>query len=65
MARNIAPGINRHFRIESLPIHDRDEYLSVKNTLKLKAYPSGPYHIFASDTSSEMIEIARRNAERA
>lgn len=28
-------------------------------------YPSGKYEIFASDVSEEMVEIAKRNAERA
>lgn len=31
----------------------------------MKAYPSGEYTISASDINSEMIDIARRNAERA
>ncbi len=65
MARNIAPWLERSFRIESLPFHDKDEYTSVKNTLRLKAYPSGKYHILASDRDPHMIEIARRNADRA
>lgn len=31
----------------------------------MKAYPSGEYKIYASDIDEEMIEIAKRNAERA
>jgi putative N6-adenine-specific DNA methylase len=65
LARNIAPWVNRHFRIESLPFHMRDELTSVKNIARMKAYPSGEYKIYASDINPLMIEIAERNAERA
>lgn len=65
MARNIAPGVDRRFRIESLPFHDAEELTSVRNIARMKAYPSGAYQIFASDIDPEMIEIAKANAERA
>ncbi len=65
MARNIAPGIGRRFRIESLPFHDAGEFMKVKNTAQTKSYPSGEYKIQASDMNAEMIEIARGNALRA
>ena len=65
MARNIAPGGDRRFRIESLPFHDAEELTSVRNIARMKAYPSGAYQIFASDIDPEMIEIAKANAERA
>lgn len=65
MARNIPPGISRYFRIESLPFHDRDSLKHVEEALRSKIYPSGKYEIMATDMSREMVEIARRNAERA
>jgi putative N6-adenine-specific DNA methylase len=65
MARNIAPGLSRHFRIESLPFHDREIFLKAKEGFRSKTYPSGSYSIRASDTDPEMVEIAKRNAERA
>ena len=65
MARGMAPGRDRHFRIESLPFHDRAEMTSVKHIAQMRAYPSGAYHIHASDIDPEMIRIAKRNAERA
>ena len=65
MARNIAPGGDRRFRIESLPFHDAEELTSVRNIARMKAYPSGAYQISASDIDPEMIEIAKANAERA
>jgi putative N6-adenine-specific DNA methylase len=65
IARNIAPGTNRHFRIESLPCHSADELTMVRNTALLRAYPSGEYQIYASDRDPDMIRIARANADRA
>ena len=65
IARNIAPGIDRSFRIESLPFHDASELASVRNIARMKAYPSGEYKVYASDIDPEMIRIAEKNAERA
>ncbi len=65
MARNIPPGLTRHFRVVSLPFHDRALLSGVKKDLEGKIYPSGKYEIFASDMDSEMVEISKRNAERA
>ena len=65
MARNIPPGLSRYFRIESLPFHEREILKNVKEEAKSKIYPSGKYEIFANDMSEEMVEVAKRNAERA
>jgi putative N6-adenine-specific DNA methylase len=65
MARNIPPGLTRHFRVKSLPFHERDIFEKVKEDMKTKIYPSGKYAIQASDMDGEMVEIAKRNAERA
>mgnify|MGYP000373141888 CR=1 FL=1 len=65
MARNIAPGVNRRFRIESMKFHNREELTSVRNIARMNAYPSGEYEIYASDIEGEMVEKAKRNAGRA
>lgn len=65
IARNIAPGLRRHFRIEELPLYNRALLAEVREQAKAKIYPSGKYQIFASDSDATMVEIARRNAERA
>lgn len=65
IARAIAPGVDRGFRIESLPFHDAEELTSVRNIARMKAYPSGTYQISASDIDPDMIEVAKANAERA
>ncbi len=65
LARNIAPGVNRRFRIESLPFHDASELTSVRNIARMNAYPTGEYTISASDVDPEMVALAKRNAERA
>lgn len=65
LARNIAPGIGRRFRIEELHFHDAAEMTSIRNVARLAAYPSGAYTIYASDIDPAMIDIARANARRA
>ncbi len=65
LARGIAPGVERKFRIEGLPLHDPDTLTDVRHTARLAAYPSGPYTIYASDIDPAMIDIARANARRA
>jgi len=65
LARNIPPGIDRRFAVEWHPFFDRALFESVKKELRAKIYPSGEYRIFASDIDVGMIEIARRNAQRA
>lgn len=65
IARNIAPGINRHFRIEELPFFQSEFMKKVRETAKGKIYPSGKYRVMASDIDPKMIQIARWNAERA
>ena len=65
IARNIPPGLTRHFRVESLPFHDRSLFELVKTEAKSKSYPSGKYRVYASDIDPEMIRIARENADRA
>ena len=65
MARNIAPGLFRSFRIEELPFHNATLLESVRANAEKKIYPSGNYTIHASDIDPAMIQIARENARRA
>jgi putative N6-adenine-specific DNA methylase len=65
IARNIAPGLMRHFRIESLVSHNKELLAEVKTEAKAKSYPSGKYTIIGRDRDSEMIRIALGNAMRA
>jgi putative N6-adenine-specific DNA methylase len=65
MARNIAPGIKRHFRIEDLPFHDAQLFENIQVEANTKSYPSGSYRIFTQDIDPAMIHIAESNARRA
>lgn len=65
MARNIAPWLQRHFRIEDLPFHDSQILETVQEEARAKSYPSGSYQILAQDIDPEMIRIAQSNARRA
>lgn len=65
IARNIAPGLGRHFRIEELPNYSRTLLTEVREEAKKKMYPSGKYQIVGSDIDASMVAIAERNAERA
>jgi putative N6-adenine-specific DNA methylase len=59
MARNIAPGLQRKYRIEELKFHDSELLQKVRDNALTKIYPSGKYTITASDIDPEMIQIAR------
>ncbi len=65
MARNIAPGLFRDFRIEELRFHDPILLETVQEEAEKKMYPSGGYTILASDMDETMISIAEANARRA
>ncbi len=65
IARNIAPGLLRRFRIESIVSHDRELLERVKSEAKNRSYPSGKYTIVGRDRDPEMIRIALGNAMRA
>jgi putative N6-adenine-specific DNA methylase len=59
IARNIAPGLYRHFRVEELRFFNTDLFLSVQDTARSRIYPSGKYTVLASDITPEMIQIAK------
>jgi putative N6-adenine-specific DNA methylase len=65
MARGIAPGLFRGFRIEELPCFSESLLENVRAEAEKKIYPSGSYTIIASDIEPEMIRISEENARRA
>lgn len=65
IARNIAPGLTRHFRLESLPFYDASLFQSVQAEASKKSYPSGQYRIYANDIDPTVLEKAKNNAIRA
>lgn len=65
LARNIAPGLGRHFAVENFPFFEKEILYAVRREAHEKIYPSGNYQIFASDINPKMIEIAKNNARRA
>ncbi len=65
IARNIAPGLARKFRVEELRFHNSGLLQQVQDTARSKIYPSGKYTITATDIDPEMIRVARANAKRA
>ncbi len=65
LARNIAPGMGRHFAIENFPFFNKEIFTEVRTECRQNTYPSGNYKIFASDLSDEMVQITKNNAMRA
>lgn len=65
LARNLAPGMGRHFAVEYMPFFQKSLLTTVRNEAKKRSYPSGSYQIIGRDIDSKMIDIARANAERA
>ena len=65
IARNIAPWLYRHFRVEELRFFNTEIFQNVQDVARSKIYPSGKYTILASDITPEMIQIAKWNAKRA
>ena len=64
IARNIAPGINRHFDFEKLKTYPKKLLEDVKKEAKLKEIDIIP-NIYACDINKDAIEMAKRNAEIA
>lgn len=62
---NIAPGLNREFMAEKWNIFQDNEWQTYRNEAKLAADYSKELDIEGSDIDGRMIEIAKRNAEKA
>ncbi len=65
IARNIAPGLSRSYRIQDLPIYRADLMEQARREAEARIYPSGEYQIRGADMDPEMIRISRENARRA
>ena len=64
IARNIAPGLTRHFDFESFTDFDKQEFEDMKQELKSKIFKWN-YEIVWQDINPQMIKIAKMNAESA
>lgn len=64
IARNIAPGLKRHFAFESFTDFDRNSFEELKSELKSKIFEWN-YKIVWYDINPQMIEIAELNAKSA
>lgn len=65
LARNIAPGIGRHFAIENFKIFDKNIFDEVRRKAREKSFQNGKYQIFASDLDEISLQKAKNNAMRA
>ena len=63
IAKNIAPGLRRNFAFEWLELVDEALVDEEKKRAKEKEF-EGDYKIYAFDSDADMIEIAKRNAQR-
>ncbi len=64
IAKNIAPGLKRHFAFESFADFDTNEFNKMKNELKSKIF-KWDYKILWYDINPKMVEIAQKNAKSA
>ncbi len=64
IAKNRAPGLNRHFAAEEWSIIPKNVWREVREEAPAKEF-KGDYRIFASDLDSEAVEISKKNAARA
>ncbi|NEW65702.1 class I SAM-dependent RNA methyltransferase [Carnobacteriaceae bacterium zg-84] len=62
---NIAPGLNRHFACETWDIFDNDIFEQVRQDAKNQIKKDVTLDITGTDIDGSMIEIAKRNAEKA
>src|SRR5699024_5961155 len=62
---NIAPGVQRGFISEDWNIFEEKEWDKYRNEAKLAADYSKELDILGTDIDGRMIEIAKRNAEKA
>jgi putative N6-adenine-specific DNA methylase len=65
IARNIAPGLRRHFAFENWDWIDPSVLQEVRDTAKTKIYPPGGYSITGSDIDAHMMEQAHYNSKVA
>lgn len=65
LARNIAPGLGRHFAIENFPFFNHEIFQNVRTEARHKKFGDKKYKIIARDLSEEVLQKAKNNAMRA
>lgn len=65
IARNIAPGLGRHFAFEKLNRFDGDLWRRIQEEARARQQPTGAAHIVASDRDGRAVEAAARQFESA
>jgi 23S rRNA G2445 N2-methylase RlmL len=65
MATDRAPGLERSFAFEGWPDHEASVFSALREELRARVKPLGKRVIWGADASSEMVEAARHNLERA
>ena len=64
IAKNRAPGLNRHFGAENFAWVDKDIFASVRTEAKDKEF-SGKYKILGSDNDPKCVSLSFANAKKA
>ena len=64
IAKNRAPGLNRHFAAEEFPWMPKEVWEQVKTEAKDKEF-RGDYHILGSDSDPSCVSLAMANARKA
>jgi len=64
IAKNRAPGLNRHFQAENFAWVDKDIFASVRTEAKDKEF-SGKYKILGSDNDPKCVSLSFANAKKA
>jgi len=64
IAKNRAPGLNRHFAAESFPWISKETWEQVRTEAKDKEF-QGKYHILGSDNDPKCVSLSFANARKA
>lgn len=65
IARNIAPGLRRHFAFEHFPWYSAEHIANARRAAEAKIIHDKTYMIQGSDVDPEAVRIAKDNAMRA
>ena len=65
IARNIAPGLQRHFAFEDRKIYDESQFTELEQEAIKAQFANKMYQISASDIDADLLKIAQENARRA
>ena len=65
IARNIAPGLRRHFAFENWDWVPEKLLAEARDRAKMKIFPQGQYRIFGYDVDPEVLDKAEYNSKVA